>query len=194
MNGMHVMIYICSSILMILIFLVHISFLNKIESTKSVVENIVEEIRGEAGQALSLQSQHNSISSSVSTKNSTTRQVLVLSQARSGSSFIGALMSASRDAYYIYEPFKKTHGGKLDEELDKQTPEAINLVRESITGIMKCGKEAVAEATKVTCNWGKKVEKCVESRTRVIKTIRLRYSSVQSWIKDTDIKVKIFSL
>ena len=62
----------------------------------------------------------------------TVPKVLILSQARSGSSFLGSIMSASSNASYYYEPFKNMKIGGEDFQdfyVDKEHKLAPSIVR-----------------------------------------------------------------
>ena len=55
---------------------------------------------------------------------STVPSVLILTQARSGSSFLGSLMSADTKSYYLFEPFNMNlKGARLGDLLDKEEQE-----------------------------------------------------------------------
>ena len=110
-------------------------------------------------------------------------KVLIVTQARSGSSFLGSLMSAGPGAYYIFEPYKNIEfkGHRLDDMLDTEDPGAIKLAKYIFKDILEC------KAFNSTLKWlnkKMKVTKCETATSIVIKAIRLRYSSVVSGILD----------
>ena len=71
--------------------------------------------------ALSSDGQYN-IETTETSKSDDVKKILIITQARSGSSFLGSIMSASSSAYYVYEPFKrkKINGTLLDEYIDNK--------------------------------------------------------------------------
>ena len=121
------------------------------------------------------------------TKENEVPKVLILTQARSGSSFLGSLMSAGSSAYYLFEPYKNMRfkGNRLDDMLDVEDPEAIELAKNIFLGIFDC--KTYNHTTKRRSRG--KVKRCDIAKSIVVKSIRLRYSSVQTWINDTDVKV-----
>ena len=67
-------------------------------------------------------------------------KVLILTQARSGSSFLGSIMSSSSSSYYLYEPFKgkKVNGTRLDEIIDDGNEIANIIVKEFLDRLFEC--------------------------------------------------------
>ena len=116
-------------------------------------------------------------------------KVLILTQARSGSSFVGSLMSAGAGAYYLFEPYHslKFKNHRLDDMLDAEEPGAIELAKNIFFDIYDC-KTFNSSMDSLSISRSK-MKKCETATSIVIKSIRLRYSSIQAWINDTDVKV-----
>ena len=128
------------------------------------------------------------VSNLESNSNKSVAKVLILTQARSGSTFLGSLMSAGTRSFYIYEPFQqmRLRGASMHNLLERNDNRAINTARDTVNKILDCR----LRLNNFRFNRDKsKTENCKDSTSRVIKTIRLRYASVKDWIRDSDIKV-----
>lgn len=68
-------------------------------------------------------------------------KILILSQARSGSSFLGSMMSAHDNAYYLFEPFWKMNVNKtpLDDLIDDNHVLASKAIENVLNKIYNCG-------------------------------------------------------
>ena len=68
-------------------------------------------------------------------------KILILSQARSGSSFLGSMMSAHDNAYYMFEPFWKMKVNKtpLDDLIDDNDQLASKAIENVLNKIFNCG-------------------------------------------------------
>ena len=66
----------------------------------------------------------------------------------------------------------------------------INFIKINLPKLFSCVHVAGVKY-KVGVGIRGKVKNCKDANSRVIKTIRLRYSTIQSWIVDTDIKVHV---
>ena len=67
-------------------------------------------------------------------------KILIISQARSGSTFLGSIMSASLNSYYTLEPFMKTwlKGTLIADHIDKNNGKAKNFVQQHIKNLFNC--------------------------------------------------------
>lgn len=103
-------------------------------------------------------------------------KVLILTQARSGSTFLLSLMTAGDNIAQFGEPLAKF-----------QHQDSVAKVKSRVTGLLGCDAEGVK-------TWNERhshiqVMNCGDSEGLVMKTIRLRYWQVESWIAQSDIKV-----
>ena len=108
---------------------------------------------------------------------------------RSGSSFLGSLMSAGEEVTYIYEPLYKVsvNGTKIENLED------MEYVRKFLRDLFQCGisfkKRKNQYRISKPARLHKNIETCKTSKARIIKTIRVRYNHLESWIQWSDIKV-----
>ena len=67
-------------------------------------------------------------------------KILIISQARSGSTFLGSIMSASLNSYYTLEPFMKTwlKGTLIADHIDKNNGKAKHFVQQHIKNLFNC--------------------------------------------------------
>ena len=67
-------------------------------------------------------------------------KILILSQARSGSSFLGSMMSAHDNAFYMFEPFWKMKVNKtsLDDLIDDNDKLASKAIENVLDKIFNC--------------------------------------------------------
>ena len=99
------------------------------------------------------------------------------------------VISASANAYYVYEPFAKMklNHTRIDELIDGHDYEANKMVKTRLLDIFNCEFQPKENIRK-----NKRTGKCSDSSPRVIKTIRVRFDTLNYWVKDTDIKVCFF--
>ena len=105
---------------------------------------------------------------------------------RSGSSFLGSLMSAGDTVTYVYEPFfgLNINGTDIKDILARNDVIAPDFVRRHLSDLFEC-KTSYDKRKSLHRN----MESCKTNQARVIKTIRVRYDQMESWIKRSDIKV-----
>ena len=67
-------------------------------------------------------------------------KIVILSQARSGSTFLGALMSASFNAYYVFEPFQKVklNNTPIDDLIEDHSSESAKTVQKIFDIFFQC--------------------------------------------------------
>ena len=113
---------------------------------------------------------------------------LIIPPARSGSSFLGSLMSAGDAVTYVYEPFfgVSINGTDIQNIINRNDVAASNLIKKNLTDLFDC--RTTYDKRPAT---HKNTKNCPKNPTRVIKTIRVRYNQVKSWIGRSDIKVKV---
>ena len=99
-------------------------------------------------------------------------------------------MSAGDSVTYVYEPFfdVSINGTDVQKIINRNDVTASNLIRQNITDLFDCRTYYVKRPRE-----HKNVETCQENPVRVIKTIRVRYTHVKSWIERSDIKVNVYS-
>ena len=112
---------------------------------------------------------------------------------RSGSSFIGDLLSAGPKAAYFFEPFYslKVEGQPIKAVL-KRDPSQFHHVEQFIQGIFNCSSSILHQLQLDTQHFEiirKGGLSCASSNPRVVKTIRLHRTGLEPWIYKTDIKV-----
>ena len=112
---------------------------------------------------------------------------------RSGSSFIGDLLSAGPKAAYFFEPFYslKVEGQPIKAVL-KRDPSQFHHVEQFIQGIFNCSSSILHQLQLDTQHFEiirKGGLSCANSNPRVVKTIRLHRTGLEPWIYKTDIKV-----
>ena len=115
-------------------------------------------------------------------------KVIIIPNFRSGSSFLGSLMSAGARVTYVYEPFFGVfiNGTDIQDFIERNDVAASQLIRQNLTDLFDCRTVYVKRREK-----HKNIKNCKKSPARVIKTIRVRCNQVESWIGRTDIKVKV---
>ncbi|XP_023346030.1 carbohydrate sulfotransferase 1 isoform X2 [Eurytemora carolleeae] len=108
------------------------------------------------------------------------KNILILSYARSGSSFTGDLLSALPNTMYYFEPFKIL---KLDGLQELQ-------VQDYVCGLFNC-TTSLQKRLKGNGYYGIRTRNvdCVNAETKVIKSIRLHKDGLEPWIYSSDIKV-----
>ena len=127
-------------------------------------------------------------------------KILILTQARSGSTYL----SASPNSYFIDEPFQRITVDKieLDVLLNNDNTMANNFVKIMLKDLFKCNyqPDRISVWNLDTENYKryiplfqsrkiKNVGNCHKSSVKIIKVIRVRYKTIKSWIADTNIKV-----
>ena len=132
-------------------------------------------------------------------------KVLIVSQARSGSSFLGSIMSASSNSFYYFEPFEGMTINKKDfqdDYTDKYNEAASFIAEVILKNLFECRltkteenkhqkKTDQANCIGILC--GKHLTDCNSTTSRFVKVIRLRYFTLKPWIENSDIKVCAFS-
>ena len=98
---------------------------------------------------------------------------------RSGSSLLGDLLSLHPSTSYYYEPFWQ------HEVFDQcqhrfNSSEVVNLIEETLEGILKCEEQVVHNISKFSIR--KNSLKCNETRISVIKTIRIHLNGIVPWL------------
>ena len=132
-------------------------------------------------------------------------KVLIVSQARSGSSFLGSIMSASSNSFYYFEPFEGMTINKKDfqdDYTDKYNEAASFIAEVILKNLFECRltkteenkhqkKTDQANCIGILC--GKHLTDCNSTSARFVKVIRLRYFTLKPWIENSYIKVCAFS-
>ena len=97
-------------------------------------------------------------------------------------------MSAGDKVTYVYEPFfgVSINGTDIKDLIERNDLAASNLIRQNLTDLFDCRTFYVKRRGQ-----HKNVRNCKKSLARVIKTIRVRYHQLESWIRQSDIKVQI---
>ena len=97
-------------------------------------------------------------------------------------------MSAGDRVTYVYEPFFGVfiNGTDIKDFIERNDVAASQLIRQNLTDLFDCRTLYVKRREK-----HKNIKNCQKIPARVIKTIRVRYNQVESWIGRTDIKVKV---
>lgn len=120
-------------------------------------------------------------------------KVLIFSQTRSGSSFLGSLLTVPEDSFYVFEPFMNLSFNETSFEkiVNKKNIEnsVIDSIKAMIGKIYNCDHENVVRFTHQIQVDNSKMSECQKSSVKVIKSVRLRASVLQSWIEHSDIKV-----
>ena len=100
-------------------------------------------------------------------------------------------MSAGDKVTYVYEPFfgVSINGTDIKDLIERNDLAASNLIRQNLTDLFDCRTFYVKRRGQ-----HKNVRNCKKSLARVIKTIRVRYHQLESWIRQSDIKVKIITV
>ena len=128
-----------------------------------------------------------------SNENKEAPKVLIFTQTRSGSSFLGSLLTVSKDSFYVFEPFMNwSHNGKPIEEIvnkDNVDNTVIDTVKHMLGKIFTCSHEQVIKFSHQIQVTNSKLSKCEAASVKVIKSVRLRGSVLKSWIEHSDIKV-----
>ena len=106
-------------------------------------------------------------------------KVLIFTQARSGSTYLMCLMSIREDVTFFNEPFSGV--------MRTQFVAGSGNVEDQLTNLMECEPGEMERQNREHPN--RERTDCARSHARVIKTIRLRYWQMKSWIKQSDIKV-----
>ena len=99
-------------------------------------------------------------------------------------------MSAGDGVTYVYEPFFEVSlpGTDVQNIMNRNHVTASKLIRRNITDLFDCRTYYVKRFKR-----HKNVKTCQKNPARVIKTIRVRYRHVKSWIEGSDIKVEVYS-
>ena len=115
---------------------------------------------------------------------------MIIPNSRSGSSFLGSLMSAGDMVTYVYEPFfdVSINGTDVQKIINRNDVTASSLIRQNLTDMFDCRSYYLRRPREQ-----KNLKTCHENPARVIKTIRVRYTHVKSWIHQSDIKVQVYS-
>ena len=120
-------------------------------------------------------------------------KVLIFTQTRSGSSFLGSLLTVPEDAFYVFEPFMKLkfNGTEFEKIANhaKVDNSVIDYLKAMIERIYNCDHGNVVRFTHQIQVDNSKLSECQKSSVKVIKSVRLRASILQSWIEHSDIKV-----
>lgn len=95
-------------------------------------------------------------------------------------------MSAGDMVTYVYEPFfdVSINGTDIQNIINRNDVTASNLIRQNITDLFDCRTYYVKRPGQ-----HKNTKNCQQNPARVIKTIRVRYIHVKSWIERSDIKL-----
>ena len=98
---------------------------------------------------------------------------------RSGSSLLGDLLSLHPSTSYYYEPFWQH---ELFDQCQHRfnSSEVVNLIEETLKGIMECEDQVVHNISKFSIR--KNSLKCNETRISVIKTIRIHLNGIVPWL------------
>ena len=97
-------------------------------------------------------------------------------------------MSAADRVSYVYEPFfaLNINGTDIKDIMARNDVIASHLVRHHLTDLFECRTSYEKRKTEQ-----KGIKTCETNDMRVIKTIRVRYNQIKSWIQQSDIKVYI---
>ena len=95
-------------------------------------------------------------------------------------------MSAGDSVTYVYEPFfgVSIAGADIQNIINRNDVTASSLIRQNLTDLFDCRTYYLRRPQR-----HKNVKTCQQNLARVIKTIRVRYHQVKSWIQRSDIKV-----
>ena len=100
---------------------------------------------------------------------------------RSGSTFLLSLMTVEEKIASFSEPFFDI--------MQEQFVKGPGNVEDKVNDLMECRFETIFSNLSDTRR-GAKIQECDGAEARVMKTIRLRLWQMESWIKDSDIKVR----
>lgn len=106
-------------------------------------------------------------------------KILIYTQARSGSTFLLSLMKVRKNVIGFSEPFFDI----MQEEFVR----GPGNVQDKIYDLMDCKFQTLKfpdESEK-----RKQIRQCQGTEARVMKTIRLRFGQMESWIEQSDLKV-----
>ena len=123
--------------------------------------------------------------------------ILLLAYPRSGSSFLGDLLSAGETALYLFEPFKVLIPGSVEKQLDENMDGTVLQlqVKNYLEGMYDCDPMLLKVTSNKTLIRGgyfglrKMGEDCLSSNPKVVKSIRIHSLALISWIHETNIKV-----
>jgi len=117
-------------------------------------------------------------------------KVLILTQARSGSSFLGSVMSSDKNAFFVFEPFQRLKSLKIPLEEDNHThdPQDILVLQNYLSNIFNCDLPKKQLGKRKQRN-GKNLFQCAKTNLRIIKTIRMRREHIESWILRSNVKI-----
>ena len=100
---------------------------------------------------------------------------------RSGSTFLLSLMTVEEKIASFSEPFFDI--------MQEQFVKGPGNVEDKVNDLMECRFETIFSNLSDTRR-GARIQECEGAEARVMKTIRLRLWQMESWIKDSDIKVR----
>ena len=97
-------------------------------------------------------------------------------------------MSAGDRVTYVYEPFfgLNVNGTDIKDLMARNDVIASDLVRSHLTDLFEC--RATYDKRKAE---QKGTKTCSTNDMRVIKTIRVRFNQMKSWIQQSDVKVHL---
>ena len=118
-------------------------------------------------------------------------KVLILTQWRSGSSFLGSLLAPDEESFYVFEPFINVNfsGRPIEDQAENPSQEAVEYVKTFLHQIYDCIKPDDLQLTFSLQLAHSKLKKCSNAKIKLLKTVRVRYNTVKDWIRDSDIKV-----
>ena len=97
-------------------------------------------------------------------------------------------MSAGDAVTYVYEPFfgVSINGTDIQNMINRNEVTASNFIKKNLTNLFDCRTSYDRRP-----QLHKNMKNCQKNSIRVIKTIRVRFNQVKSWIRRSDIKVKV---
>ena len=99
-------------------------------------------------------------------------------------------MAAGDKVTYVYEPFYgvSINGTDIKDIINRNDVIASDFVKQTLEDLFEC--KTTYEKRK---REHKNQETCEKNIARVIKTIRVRFNQIESWIQQSDIKVFIMN-
>ena len=110
---------------------------------------------------------------------------------RSGSSLLGDLLSLHPSSSYYFEPFfQHKIFGRCKHRFNSS--DVVNLIEETVGGIVNCEGKVINNLSKFSIR--RRSLQCNETKTTVIKTIRIHLNGVIPWVhKYPAVKVNVQS-
>ena len=114
-------------------------------------------------------------------------RVLLLSAARSGSSFVGEMISsgAAPDSLYVFEPLRAT---RQDDSFDGGVDREVE-IRRILDVLFNCLPDE-----RLWSIWKTSADECKSASTIAAKTVRLRGDVLDRWIRSQRFEVKVVHL